>query len=268
MKMIRIFLNFMLAILMSLSLGLETVQPVMAGDASASRQRSQSETPALINAARPPAGSSYAPGASDTSVYMIGSTTVGVVFIESVGSGETWSAPRQAEVSGEITAALDQWEGWGGMDAGLSFVVDTRAIGVNQEPITLDSADTSWEYEALGTIPGVTGGTDAERAYSFDNQLRLANSTDWPSRFSWWIVLTIRMAHFRMGNMPLAVFLALTPSSLTTTARTEPKHWILLSRAKLHIFLAQAIKTMAAAPALRNCLAIWALPMRIALSVA
>jgi len=177
--MIRIFLNFMLAILMSLSLGLETVQPVMAGDASASRQRSQSETPALINAARPPAGSSYAPGASDTSVYMIGSTTVGVVFIESVGSGETWSAPRQAEVSGEITAALDQWEGWGGMDAGLSFVVDTRAIGVNQEPITLDSADTSWEYEALGTIPGVTGGTDAERAYSFDNQLRLANSTDW-----------------------------------------------------------------------------------------
>ncbi|NDJ77751.1 MAG: hypothetical protein GYB65_15975, partial [Chloroflexi bacterium] len=56
-----------------------------------------------------PARVDDAPGPNATSVYMVGSVTVQVVFVESQGSTENWSQSEIDKVKAEVVSALDWW---------------------------------------------------------------------------------------------------------------------------------------------------------------
>ena len=128
------------------------------------------------------------PGFYDTTEYMIGSVSVGVLLLESDGSGEpsteTWTVTEENQVTSEIQQALNWWAQQN-TNAGVSFAYDWNyAIPVSIEPINHPSVftDSSWEEqwvtEAMATL-GYTTGDRFARTRSYINDLRTSKGTDW-----------------------------------------------------------------------------------------
>jgi len=128
------------------------------------------------------------PGFYDTSEYMMGSVSVGVLLLESDGTGETstesWTGTEENQVKSEIKEALNWWIGQD-TNAGISFVYDWNyGVSVSIEPINHPSVftDSSWEEqwvtEAMATL-GYSSGDRFARTRSYINDLRTANNSDW-----------------------------------------------------------------------------------------
>ncbi len=128
------------------------------------------------------------PGFYDTSEYMIGSVSVGVLLLESNGSEEPstedWTVTEENQVNSEIQQALTWWAQQN-TNASVSFTYDWNyAVPVSIEPISHPSVFTNssweekWVTEAMATL-GYTTGDRFERTRSYINDLRTSNGTDW-----------------------------------------------------------------------------------------
>ena len=128
------------------------------------------------------------PGFYETSEYMIGSTAVGVVFIESNGAidtdTETWTTTEENQVISEIGQALTWWAAQN-TNAGISFTYDIHTqVACSYEPIIHPTGGTDntyeklWVSETLGNL-GYTTGDWMDRTFSYNNALRTSKGTDW-----------------------------------------------------------------------------------------
>lgn len=124
-----------------------------------------------------------APGAYDTSYFMVGKIAVGIILPESNASGagdENWSPSRQTTVFNEIVAGMNWWVSKGGIAAKLTFYYDQRfSVPTAYEPITMPSYnDGTWVGDVLANM-GYASGAAATRAYAYINNIRNTLHTDW-----------------------------------------------------------------------------------------
>jgi hypothetical protein len=128
------------------------------------------------------------PGFYDTSEYLLGSTTVGVIFLESNGSKdyniENWTPAEETNVLNEITQALIWWASQNPY-AGVSFTLDIhKSVPTSYEPIIHPSAftDTKWEplyvSEAMAFL-GYSTGDWMNQTRNYINAIRTSYGTDW-----------------------------------------------------------------------------------------
>ena len=128
------------------------------------------------------------PGFYDTSEYMIGSVAVGVLLLESNGSGEpsteTWTVYERIQVTSEIQEGLNWWKEQD-PNANVNFVYDWNyGVPVSIEPInhpsvfTNESWEEIWVDEAMAYL-GYNSGNRFFRTRSYLNDLRTNEGTDW-----------------------------------------------------------------------------------------
>jgi hypothetical protein len=129
------------------------------------------------------------PGFYETSEYMIGSVAVGVIFLESDGTGsdpnqENWNPTTEGNVQSEIQQSLNWWISQN-TNAGISVVYDWQfGVPTQYEPIrhpsvfTDPSWETLWVNEAMAYL-GYTSGDKFARTRSYNNDLRTNKGTDW-----------------------------------------------------------------------------------------
>jgi hypothetical protein len=130
------------------------------------------------------------PGFYETSEYMIGSCAVGVIFLESTGTGadpnlENWQPVEELNVQQEIAYSLTQWWETQNADANVDFIIDwNTGIPTQYEPIIHASGITDntyeqlWVSEAMSYL-GYTNGDWMQRTRSYINALRQNKGTDW-----------------------------------------------------------------------------------------
>ena len=123
---------------------------------------------------------SYAPGYYDTSVYMLGDVSVGIILPESTGNGENWTAIEKNKVINEIQTSLNWWKTTGGALAGLTFEYDIQLdVPTTYEPINERSSNEGlWISEVMSNL-GYTTGDYWEKVYAYENDLRNQHQTDW-----------------------------------------------------------------------------------------
>lgn len=137
----------------------------------------------LMMLAASSAPSSHLPGFYDTSVFMHGTVTVGVILPQCSGSSCTeapWTTTQINNVKSQIQTGLSWWTSQAASHSdNVSFVYDWKVgVQINMEPINKNSSDTSWEQAAM-TALGYSGDTIFGQVYSYVNALRDANHTDW-----------------------------------------------------------------------------------------
>jgi len=119
----------------------------------------------------------------DTSEYMMGSVSVGIIFPESTGqidpNQENWQISQISSVNSEITAGLNWWA-TKSQAAHLSFTYHTIVVPTSYEPINR----ASWNEEGLWISDvmqnqGYFGGDYFEQVYSYLNYIRNIDETDW-----------------------------------------------------------------------------------------
>ncbi len=128
------------------------------------------------------------PGYYDTSEYLIGSVSVGLIFLESNGaidpSTENWNTTEINNVQNQINIAMAWWMNqnqW----ASLSYVLDVHtAVPTSYEPIIHPSAMTNpayeklWVSEAMASL-GYSSGDWMQRTRDYVNAMRTTKGTDW-----------------------------------------------------------------------------------------
>ena len=125
------------------------------------------------------------PGYYQTSEFMAGSVSVGIVLVESNGlldpSTEDWTNDEKQLVFSEIVAALNWWAEREPR-ANLSFVYDdhfSSPLPTRVEPITRPYYDQQyWIADAMGAL-GFTAPAYFTRVRDYNNHLRAAYHTDW-----------------------------------------------------------------------------------------
>ena len=118
-----------------------------------------------------------------TSEYLIGSVSVGIIFVESDGSvdtkTETWTKEDKEDIETQIYTGLDWWSNMGGYRANASWVYDLRNCQTRYEPISHTKEESVlWINECMDRL-GYPNGEDYERARIYANDLREKNKTDW-----------------------------------------------------------------------------------------
>jgi len=121
-------------------------------------------------------------GFSDTSEYMMGKVTVGIIFPESDGSidpnTEDWTQAMKDTVISEIQAGLDWWVVQDAR-ANLSFVYVTTMVTIGYEPISHPMHEESvWINEIMGNM-GYTDAFYFNRVICYCNHIRDTNNADW-----------------------------------------------------------------------------------------
>ncbi len=123
-----------------------------------------------------------APGFFDTSAYLIGSVTVGIITPESTGSGENWSTSRKNLVVAKIVEGLQWWKDNTFAPANLTFVYDIHhSVPTTFEPITLSSADEDlWISQVMSNL-GYPGSSSQyfTQVRNYLNDKRNQLGTDW-----------------------------------------------------------------------------------------
>ncbi len=129
------------------------------------------------------------PGADQwqTTEYMMGSTTISLIFLESDGSGdantEDWTETETSQVVSECVGALNWWVSrYPYSVAPLSFTWDYHyAVPTGYEPITRSSdQDVRWIADALTELGyPCTAGTTWNAVSGYLNDIRDAHETDW-----------------------------------------------------------------------------------------
>lgn len=128
--------------------------------------------------------SSPSPGYYETSEYLIGSVSVGVIFLESNGiidpSTETWTPSRESQVVSEIRDSGLSWLANYNPNANVSFVYDIHyKVPTSYEPINRPYTDQGlWIDEAM-TYLGYPGLSYFAQVRDFINDLRNNRDTDW-----------------------------------------------------------------------------------------
>jgi len=118
---------------------------------------------------------------TDTSLYMIGDVSVGVITPESISGSETWTSEELSNVYSEIYIGLNWWSTLN-PNARLTFVYDyLEQIPTIHEPIEeLSTQRHYWGSEVLlhaGYGDGIAPVTDD--AYDYINAMRINYDTDW-----------------------------------------------------------------------------------------
>ena len=128
---------------------------------------------------QPPPYTSY----YETSEYLIGDVSVGIIFVESNGSidsnSEDWTGTEETNVINEIQAGLN-WLASQEPNAQVSWTYDINyKIPTDYEPITRSSSsDDLWISETLRFL-GYSQPSWSERVYAYLNNLRNNDNTDW-----------------------------------------------------------------------------------------
>ncbi len=129
------------------------------------------------------------PGADmwQTSEYMMGSTTISLIFLESNGgaepSTENWSGPETTKVVSNSLSGMNWWTTtYPYTVAPLSFTWEYHyAVPTSYEPITRDSSqDYLWIIDALTALGypcNISNYWDV--LYAYNNDLRNSHDTDW-----------------------------------------------------------------------------------------
>lgn len=118
-----------------------------------------------------------------TSEYMIGTTAVGVMFVESDGSvdkkTESWTLEDKIDVMRQIYKGLDWWAENGGYTASLTFIYDIIHIDTKYEPINRTKNESVlWVNDCMNAL-GYTDGEDYTLNRQYANDLREKYSADW-----------------------------------------------------------------------------------------
>jgi hypothetical protein len=130
-------------------------------------------------------GDSATPGYYQTSEYLAGSVAVGIVLVESDGSGdpstEDWAAAEKQRVLSEIVVGLNWWAALEPR-ANLSFVYDdhfSNPLPTSVEPISRPRGDQQyWIHDAMNAL-GFSGTTYFASVRDYNNQMRNTYGTDW-----------------------------------------------------------------------------------------
>jgi hypothetical protein len=130
-------------------------------------------------------GDSIRPGYYQTSAYMAGSVTVGIILMESDGSvdpsTEDWTVDERQQVFEEIVAALDWWTAQEPR-ARLRFVYDdhfSMPLPTGVEPISRPYQDQQlWITDAMSAL-GYQADSYFTRVRDYNNDLRATYQTDW-----------------------------------------------------------------------------------------
>lgn len=128
------------------------------------------------------------PGLNETSEYMIGDIAIGVIFLESAGSGEDWTTTEQNNVIQKIQWSNIWWSvqyNYIPPNPKMSWTVEWNYnIPVSLEPINYPSACTNniyeqqWVNESMASL-GFNSGNWFNRVRSYNNDLRSRKNTDW-----------------------------------------------------------------------------------------
>ncbi len=130
-------------------------------------------------AAAPP----YGAGRYDTSEYMLGDVSIGIILPESTGAidpqTETWTSTEQSNLVSEIQAAMNWWS-LREPNARLTFRYHQHlSVPTGYEPINHPQSDEGlWISQVMGSL-GYSDIDYFERVYSYLNAIRNADGTDW-----------------------------------------------------------------------------------------
>lgn len=142
----------------------------------------------------------YEPNNQQTSVFMVGSVSVDVVFVESVGDAQNWTAAEISKVKAEVVSAFDWWTvaataplpsgGDQNPQAQLTWNVNYHSplegttaerakVKIPQEPIqgSIQSAYQGWIPNLAATFTGMPASDAAVRAWAHNT--RTDGETDW-----------------------------------------------------------------------------------------
>lgn len=122
-------------------------------------------------------------GRNETSEYMIGRVSVGIVFIESDGTldpnTETWEDEDQEDLLHQIQKALEWWSEKGGYRASLSWTYEMRTVQTRYEPILHSSEDAEKWIQDVALKLGHGRGHHHDIHRNYANHLRDKYQTDW-----------------------------------------------------------------------------------------
>lgn len=125
-----------------------------------------------------------APPSDQTSTFMIGSTAIRVIFVQSTGALKTepdWTLLQMSQVTSEIQEGLNWWQTkYLGTMPALSFNLLPSTIGTtNYEPIDLPASSKDlWISEIMNSLEQ-TGADYSAKVRNYDNTLRSGSGTDW-----------------------------------------------------------------------------------------
>lgn len=118
-----------------------------------------------------------------TSKYLIGSVSVGIIFVESNGmrdlKTETWTTEDKEDMVDQIYKGLDWWSQMGGYRAHLSWSYDIQLCATEYEPISRTKEESVlWIQECMSQL-GYSQGEDFERTRAYAHDLKNKYKTDW-----------------------------------------------------------------------------------------
>ncbi len=120
---------------------------------------------------------------NETSEYMIGSVSVGVVFIESDGTldkkTESWTQEDKEDVFHQIQKGLEWWTEKGGYRASLTWTYEFKTVRTKYEPIQHSSDDADEWTKDVSVKLGYGGGNIYDINRNYANALRDKNQTNW-----------------------------------------------------------------------------------------
>jgi len=118
-----------------------------------------------------------------TSEYLMGSVSIGIVFVESNGKldkkTESWTKEDQEDVLTQIHKGLDWWAETGGYKASLSWTYEIHHTTTQYEPINRTKDESVlWVKESMDQL-GYSDGEDYTLNREFANDIRDKYQTDW-----------------------------------------------------------------------------------------
>lgn len=118
-----------------------------------------------------------------TSEYLMGEVSVGVVFVESDGTldpkTEHWYEEEREDAFGQVEKALEWWAEKGGYPASLTFTYEIERITTKFEPINRPFSQANlWVEDGLGKL-GYHDAEDFVLSREYDNDLRDKYNSDW-----------------------------------------------------------------------------------------
>lgn len=121
------------------------------------------------------------PDYRETSLYMIGSVAVGVIFLESNGTTdlntENWTSYEESAVIEQVKSVLNWWSSQN-LNANVTFILDIHyKVPTSYEPITHPWYYVKWECE--DEAMAYLGYQDMYPVKDYLNALRYDLSTDW-----------------------------------------------------------------------------------------
>ncbi len=121
-----------------------------------------------------------------TSEYMIGSVTVGIIFMESSGSDENWTSSQESKVIEEIMEATDWLASTGNaINAMIYWEYDIHyKVPTDHEPIQEKHVPRyewgSWKFTWINDALNYLGyGNGWKGMYDYLNDIRKEHETDW-----------------------------------------------------------------------------------------